>query len=301
MIRHLHHSEIDRQKWDNCIAKEGNGMLYGFSWYLDLVCPEWEALVNDDYTAVMPLTARKKYGFKYLFQPHFTQQLGVYAPSKAEVVQEFIQAIPHEFKFIEINLNCKNSFQGLGITVTENTNLELSLGKSYEEITGSYADNTKRNIKKAIESGITIKTSDIELEKVIGLFREDRGKGMPQLGEDYYQLLRQIIAACNQKASVSIYGAYADALCAAVVFISSPGRTIFLFSGNSIKGKSTGAMHYLVDRYIHDHAATENLLDFEGSNNPNLARFYKGFGAEESVYLRLRKNNLPWFIKWIKN
>ncbi len=45
MIRHLKNDEIEREKWDECIAAAFNGNVYGFSWYLDIVSPGWEALV----------------------------------------------------------------------------------------------------------------------------------------------------------------------------------------------------------------------------------------------------------------
>jgi hypothetical protein len=68
----------------NAIARSFNGIVYAYSWYLDIVSPGWDALVKDDYKSVMPLTWRKKYGIKYLYQPFFTQQLGVFSSDKSE-------------------------------------------------------------------------------------------------------------------------------------------------------------------------------------------------------------------------
>jgi hypothetical protein len=42
------------------------------------------------------------------------------------------------------------------------------------------------------------------------------------------------------------------------------------------------------------------ILDFEGSEIPGIARFFKSFGAEKFHYYRLKMNRLPWFIKLIK-
>jgi len=83
-----------------------NGMVYGCSWYLDIVCPEWEALVQDDYEAIFPLTCNRKFGIRYLYQPFFTQQLGIFSRGllSGELVEKFLDAIPVHFRFAEINL-----------------------------------------------------------------------------------------------------------------------------------------------------------------------------------------------------
>ena len=56
MIKYLEHEEIDLKKWDATIDASPNGMVYAKSWYLDIVSPGWEGLVNEDYNAVFPLT-----------------------------------------------------------------------------------------------------------------------------------------------------------------------------------------------------------------------------------------------------
>jgi len=59
-----------------------------------------------------------------------------------------------------------------------------------------------------------------------------------------------------------------------------------------MKQKKTAAMTFLIDNVIREYAPGKLVLDFEGSNDKNLARFYRGFGAKEVEYLRLRKNKL---------
>src|SRR6185295_10985608 len=101
----LPHHRIDKEKWDACISGSCNPIVYAYSWYLDAVSPGWEALVEDDYCSVFPLTAKKKLGLNYLSQPYFTQQLGVFSErifSSGEILA-FIQTIPR--KFITINIH----------------------------------------------------------------------------------------------------------------------------------------------------------------------------------------------------
>ena len=59
-------------------------------------------------------------------------------------------------------------------------------------------------------------------------------------------------------------------------------------------------MFLLLDSFIKENSQKNITLDFEGSNDENLARFYKGFGSKECVYLQLRRNRLPFLINWLK-
>ena len=77
-IQHLIHSEIDKIKWDACIDKARNGLIYGYSIYLDHMAKHWNGLVLNDYETVMPLIWNKKYGITYCYQPPFTQQFGLF-------------------------------------------------------------------------------------------------------------------------------------------------------------------------------------------------------------------------------
>jgi hypothetical protein len=87
----LLHKEIDKNS-GICIHHSINRILYAFSWWLDAVCPGWEALIEDDYRAVMPLTGNIKLGIHYLYQP-FTQQLGVSSDVLKPRNQSFLAAI----------------------------------------------------------------------------------------------------------------------------------------------------------------------------------------------------------------
>ncbi|WP_315816464.1 hypothetical protein [Paraflavitalea speifideaquila] len=56
-------------KWDRCIADAPNGLIYGYSFYLDKMADNWDGLVLNNYEAVMPLPWKKKWGIYYLAHP----------------------------------------------------------------------------------------------------------------------------------------------------------------------------------------------------------------------------------------
>ena len=310
MIRYVHHNDIDKKKWDDCISQAQNGIIYPYSWYLDIVCPGWEALVEDNYRKVFPLTARKKSGINYLFQPFFTQQLGMF--SKTEInkkyVEFFLDKIPVKYKFIEINLNTYNNPSAEKYNLQANLTHELSLNQPYESILKNYSENNKRNIKLAINSGIQIKNLS-DPEEIINIFRENKGKEIMTLMDGDFLTLKRIVDASLDRKCAYLKAATnkSGQILAGAIFLKSHNKMIFLFSGTNMEAKSTGAMSFLIDNVIRENAHSDLTFDFEGSNDVNLARFYKGFGAEEHIYFQFRKNELPLilsksitFIKWIR-
>jgi hypothetical protein len=81
-------------------------------------------------------------------------------------------------------------------------------------------------------------------------------------------------------------------LCAGAIFVYSKKKVIFYFSATNQSAKASAAMPLLIDTFIRENSGKHLTLDFEGSNDPNLARFYKGFGAKELFYPHYEKNSL---------
>ncbi|MDB2555531.1 hypothetical protein N9X55_02170, partial [Flavobacteriaceae bacterium] len=97
-IKYLSREELEVAKYNDCIENSIQRRVYAFSWYLDIVADNWDVLVLNDYEAVMPIPWKQKYFIKYVTQPFFCQQLGVFARKKIskELVLDFIQNIPNK-------------------------------------------------------------------------------------------------------------------------------------------------------------------------------------------------------------
>ena len=300
MIRYYNHNEIDKAKWDKCIREAFNGMIYAYSWYLDIVSPEWDALIENDYERVFPLPVKKRYGIHYIAQPYFTQQLGLFSKSKINpsIVDSFIKAIPGKYRLIELNLNTLNSSNEFAGKIKPQLNHELDLIKDYDFLFKNYSENTRRNVKKATKSGLSV-MKNIKPDEIVKLFRDNRGKEFSNLTDDDYSTLLRLIYSCIHKGRAELYGIYSamNELCAGAIFITNEKKSTFIFSGLSEYGRENRAMFFLIDKFIEEHAHSHLTFDFDGSNDPNLARFYKGFGSTEIKYPRLEINKLPWIVK----
>ena len=291
MIRYLTHNQIDKQCWDDCIEHSSDGLVYVWSWYLDVVHPGWEALVEDDYETVMPLTGNKKFGINYLFQPFFTQKFGVFGKKEVseEKIEQFLEAIPEKFKFADFRINKSYTTY----TTECHRNIELSLSPDYSIIAANYNSNTKRDLAKAKKGNLTI-VENTESSIIIDLFRKNRGKDIKHWGDrEYNRLLSLVEAAKNHEKCLVLAAQNTDnQIVAGAIFMISHKKIVFLFSGANESNKDSHALSFLLDYVINRFSGTDNILDFEGSDNDGLARFYKGFGGEEKYYMGFKFNKL---------
>ena len=300
MIRYLAHNQIDMPRWDECVAQSPNGMVYVWSWYLDVVHPGWEALVDDDYKAVMPLTGNKKFGINYLFQPFFTQKFGVFGKNEVteEKIVEFLEAIPEKFKFAEFRINksygnTRNHRPHATYQVENHRNIELSLSQEYSVLSENYHPNTKRNLAKAKKEGLTI-VEDTKPSAIIELFRKNKGKEIKKWGDKEYARLLQLVETAKNHEKCMVLGVKNtdNQLVAGAFFMISHNKIVFLFSGSDESNKDLHGLTFLLDFVIERYGKSGKILDFEGSDNDGLARFYKGFGGEEKNYQGLKFNKL---------
>ncbi len=305
MIRYVKHHFIDREKFDHCVRMDGLGLMYGFSWYLDAVCENWDALVLNDYDAVWPLPVRRKYGFSYFYRPFAVQQLGIF--SKKEVTPalcgRFVKAMTAHCSFADLYLNEGQQFdQKLfsKIKVTFNTNMLVDLGSSYRGVYNAFKSNTRRNIKKAGENNLQLFEHDSPAT-LVRIFKEERQSEL-QLPVEFYRNMEKAMYKALHNGSGKVWTVYGgpNSVVAGAFILESEKRHVFLFSALTPLGRELKAMFYLINEYLIYESAHNKTFDFEGSNNPGLARFYQGFGAQKVNYWNLRYNGLPWPLRWLK-
>ena len=292
-IIYLQHDEIDLKKWDDCILNAPNGLIYALSDYLNAMAPGWNALVLNDYETVFPLPSRKKFGIHYIYQPVLIAELGLFGKNiTTALLHRFLDAIPSEFRYIDLPLNFNNRSDRKEIFTRQN--FVLDLDRDYNQIYDGYNKNIKRNILKAERQGCKI-IKNAPVRSVTSLaakhIRDQKGLS------DFENLFNSFWEKGEAKAfAVSSE----EEIVAAAAFMFSHGRAYYILAGNHEDSKSKGASHFLIDAFIKDHAGSSVLLDFEGSDIPGLAQYYASFGATPEPYYALRWNRLPVFLKWLK-
>jgi len=288
-IIHLRNKTIDYDRWDSCIAQANNHLTYAYSWYLDIVSPDWEALVTDNYEYIMPLPVKNRYRIPYLVQPVLTQQLGIFSNKTIEepIVEEFIKQIPY-FSY-ELNLNEQNFYDKALIF----PNFILNLGQPYDQLQKGFSKNTRRNLEKAtklklkVQAGLTVETF------LSFYFSVEKNFLSPK-----EQVLEKLIYKGISENALSLYGVYNDhaEIIAALCVLNTGNRITYLLPVSNTRGKETSAMFLLIDSIIRNEAGSNKVLDFEGSRIEGVARLYRGFGAKYHPYYILKKFRPSFFI-----
>jgi hypothetical protein len=283
MIRYVRHHEINKKKWDDCIETAGYSIAYAYSWYLDVVSPSWDALIDEDYVAVLPLTWKSKYGLYYLTQPVYAQQLGAFSkqPVTGLKLKQFLNAIPKKFLHYDINMNPLNNEHSLcfKFRFTLCKTYHLSLRPNYNLIASAYSNDTKRNISIIKKHPLILKPIDVET--VTRLYKRNVWHKTPGLKISDFKRLKILIEEVAKRNKVMMLGAYEnDLLSAGSIFFICGDKIIFIFGAANNRGRKNGAMRFIFDQVIRDHCNSGLLLDFEGSSVKSVEYFYKSFGSE---------------------
>ena len=289
LIRYLSHSEIDKERWDACIAGSLNALPYAYSHYLDVVTGNcWDALILDEYAAVFPLPVRKKWGFRAVFQPFFCQQLGLFVTDAAQydLLPEFLRAIPKRFIRVYVQLNTRNSLPAADHRVT----YQIPLQRDYASIAEQYGTIVRKNMKRIGNMELTHESSP-DVPTFLRFLKENLGDKLRDLGPKDMHMLQALLQMLLERKEGFIRYALDESgqRQGAVFLVHSHGMLIYLLAAHTPAGKKKSVMTYLIDSVLQEYAEKEKLFDFEGSMIPGIARFYSNFGAREVKFPVFRK------------
>lgn len=295
-ITYLSHENIDKEKWDRCIKNAANGLIYAYSYYLDMMSYNWAALIMNDYEAVMPLTWNKKFGISYLFQPSFTQQSGIFGnlPFENNLTEAFINKALERFPFIEINLNYANEYKNAAAI---KCNLILPLQKSFDELEKSF----RKDLVKKVRNNQLIYAPSDEVEKAIELFRKNYSERI-NTPKNSFEHTRQLFILLKNKGQLFIrqVSSPEGKLHAMAIFLNDSRRIYYIMSTTLQAGRESEANYFLLYNVIKEFSEQNLVFDFEGSQIPSINFFFKKFGAIEQPYPFVRINKLPLWKRWIK-
>ena len=302
-VRFVPYKDINIKKWDKCISLSENRLIYAQSFYLDAMAASWDALIADDYKAVMPLPCRKKFTIKYLYEPPFIQQLGVFC--RDEISQEtyslFEEQLLKKYKFGEITLNYKNAKAKWHSAIKHRSNFVLDLNKPYEELYNNYLPGFTKSLRRIKKFQLQYSVSD-NYNAAINHYEKNYGKFLPDFSKPAYEGLKKVCSHLHAEKNLFVREVYSTdkKLLAGVVLMRDANWLYNIISFITAEGKKLEANYCMYDEIIREFSGKGYLLDLEGSDVKGVSDFYKKMNPVNQPFLFLRFNNLHPLIKLIK-
>ncbi len=301
MINYYRNEEIDREQWDNCIKSSAGYKPYALSWYLDIMAPGWNALIEDDYETVFPLPCKMKFGIRYIATPVFLQQLGIFSPDRLSdgEINEFIGYVPEFYRLIDL---CTAQRIDNDRFISEiRTNYELDLSNSYEKIWDKFSVHCKRNIERSYRNKSEI-VSDIKPWELSELFQKNAGKKISGIKERDYQRLNELMDYCvkNKKGRILGVRSPEGIILYGIFTVEIKGRKTMLFVVNTRESRYYRLGYRIVNEIIKESAGSRTILDFAGSSVTSIASFMESFGSKIVPFYRNYCNRFPWPLRLLK-
>ena len=308
-FKYISHSKLNKVKWDKCISNSFNERIYAYSWYLDIISENWNAIIYKNYKAVFPVIFKNRILFKTYYQPFFAQQLGLFInreindTEKLKLTSSFFTFLykkigvltfcsTSEFKFYFENVVLKKKFLPFSNfhNVKMRINLELDLTNNYSAIIKNYKKNTVRNLDKAKKKNFNlIKTLNLKFEKnmiqdFLFLYQKNVASHI-NLKRNHLKIINDILVSSFKKEKgyfISVF--FEGKLISSAFILSCYKRDILIFHATEESFREFHPTSYLIDSHIRENSNSDKVLDFEGSSIDGIYRFYKGFGAIENNY-----------------
>lgn len=309
--------DIDDHQWNTFVERSPQGYIYHYTWYLDVVCPNWKAIIiknSQEWLAVMPLNIKTKWGIQAILQPLLTQFLGIlFVPQssktekalsdKKEWINEIIAYIPPKIKLFNYNFSpyfdYAFPFYWHKYQLFTRYNYELNLSEGIDKLLENLHTKTRYYLKKAEkEQQVQIEIStDLDL-----LLYEQKKANRNFLTSSILSTVAELYqkAYSHDKATLLIAKSKNKFLTGSI-FMKDKDSWINLYG--SLKNEQESekrATEILLWKAIQ--MATQNKakrFDFEGSMIEGVERFYRKFGGSPVPYLNIQKNSIP-FLKYIK-
>jgi hypothetical protein len=303
-IRYVRRSEIDTSKWDLCVMSAPNGWIYARTFYLDSI-GDWGALVKGDYEYIMPLPQKRKYGIAYVYIPPFTGQLGIVGSGgvSVELIAEFIGAIPPHFVRVDLLMNEQNPSCTLANVHSERrTNYVIALDEDYASTYSKYTGNAKKTIDRALSAGLS-PAWEVPVDLVIDRYRAAYGPKNTHLSGSDYARFKSLADQCLERGygfTLGIQNAQKEML-AAAFFAQDEKRVYYILGAPTPAGRLANAFHCLIHEAIKMHAGSGMTFDFEGSDIPSVAQFYRKFRPVALHYDLLKLRSVGRWWSWMRS
>jgi hypothetical protein len=302
VIRISASTDLDPEKWDNCVVKNLNGLIYAQYYYLNCLSNNWSAIIIGDYEAVLPLPWNSKWGIKYYEAIPFIQQLGLVGHIDNSQIYKILDLIVGFAKYGDLFFNFSNHELANAVPTVAKLNYVLDLNQDYTSIIQHYKKDLLNNLEKAQKNHPIYQESN-NITKNLKTYQLHYNRRFNWINNRDFQQLAHVLEYYQSKGQCIIrelIDQTTDELLASAILLKDEKRLYLLINTITALGRKQSSNHLLIDRIISEFANTNFILDFEGSEIPGVQEFFKNFHPTSQPYFHFHQNQLRWPLNLFK-
>jgi hypothetical protein len=282
--------------------------LFSRDWWLDTACGEdkWDVLIAEEkgnILAAMPLYIPHP---KVVSMPPYTQTMGVWFAPEAEdakytttlgkrqaLCQTFTEALKQYPSFLQ-NFHYKITdwlpFYWAGYRQTTRYTYLLQHIREPDRLWNNMSPNIRRNISKARDKFQIEVKPDIPVDDFLRVYALSfkRQRRLPP----HIDTLKRLIAECRKRGQGRLWGGYdkEGRLHAVAFLVWQESSAYYLAGGGDPVFRESGAHSLVLWEGIQDVSRYTSLFDFEGSMIVGVERFFREFGAIQTPFFTISRN-----------
>jgi len=291
--------------------KEPSIPIFSKDWWLDAVCGDaWDVCLVEkgvEVSACMPYHwANGRFGLTMCMQPKLTQTLGPWLRKtnakyanrlgqEKDLLTELIDQLP-PFGHFQQNWHYSNTnwlpFYWRGFQQTTRYTYRLPDLADLNTVWAGFRENIRRDIRKARNRFKLNVRTDLSIDDFLALnvqTFERQGMNLPY-SPSFIQRLDDASASNNAR---KIFIAEDDQgqRHAGIYIIWDEQSAYYIMGGSDPELRASGATSLCMWEAIQFAATVTKSFDFEGSMMEPVERFFRAFGAIQTPYFSITKNN----------
>lgn len=283
-IQRIKRKDLDVEKYSRALENAMNYRIYAEYWYLDVLTNEkWECLVYGDYEVIMPIPLQFKLGIKFVLQPTYCQQLGVFYRDEIsnELFSEFEKKL-HSYRVRAYHFNEEN-FERFTPKGEKRVNHLLDLSKSYPITFNDFKKDRKKDIRRCEKLNFQL-DDNLNIRSFFLLRELEYAELVKRTNVSLTKRVIETLVKNEKMKSFSLKDCNGN-LISICLLTFSKSRVILQFSARNKSQETKGSFAYLMALLIDRFSNQEFILDFEGSSIQGIATFNESFGSEKKYYI----------------
>lgn len=303
------------EEWDRFVDESPQGCIFCRSWWLKAVCPDGFQILTlrrgERIIAGMPLPVSRKWGYTAISMPPLTQTLGILLEpptsekyeaklsKEMEIVSNFIEVMP-KFGYFSMNFNYNFTnwlpFYWARYQQTTRYTYVIDDLTDLDKVFANFAHSKRKNIKKA-EQLVTVR-NDLFPDDFYANHAMTLGKQGESIGYNY-DLFRAIHNAAIENSAGKIWYAIDEHenIHAAIFVVFDSKSAYYLISTIDPEYRTSGAATLLLRDAIAWVSQYTKRFDFEGSMIRGVEHSFRRFGAVQTPYFSIARDNRPLPVK----